>query len=104
MNKEQGYFAEKGLKLGSLVDRKQAAYGDSISKTSKLMKVYLEDYEVNDTYVIPKELLDHILLQVRIIDKQNRIFSNPKGDLMDESPYDDISGYGMLGGRMGRAE
>lgn len=95
-----GFFENKGTKLGQLVDKKQAAYGDSIKKTSQLMKVFMQDYEVNDNYVIPKELLDHILLQVRIIDKQNRIFSNPKGDLMDESPYSDLSGYGLLGERM----
>lgn len=95
-----GYFENKGTKLGQLVDKKQAAYGDSIKKTSQLMKVFMQDYEQEDTYVIPKELLDHILLQVRIIDKQNRIFSNPKGDLMDESPYSDLSGYGLLGERM----
>jgi hypothetical protein len=100
MVEKAGYFEEKGYKLGKLVDEKQAAYGDSISKASKLMKVYLEDYKTDDGYLIPEELLDHILLQVRIIDKQNRIFSNPKADKMNESPYDDISGYGMLGGRM----
>jgi hypothetical protein len=100
MVEKTGYFEEKGHKLGKLVDEKQAAYGDSISKASKLMKVYLEDYKTADGYLIPEELLDHILLQVRIIDKQNRIFSNPKADKMNESPYDDISGYGMLGGRM----
>jgi hypothetical protein len=100
MVEKTGYFEEKGHKLGKLVDEKQAAYGDSISKASKLMKVYLEDYKTDDGYLIPEELLDHILLQVRIIDKQNRIFSNPKADKMNESPYDDISGYGMLGGKL----
>lgn len=100
MVEKSGYFEEKGHKLGKLVDEKQAAYGDSVTKASKLMKVYLENYKTNEGYLIPEELLDHILLQVRIIDKQNRIFSNPKADKMDESPYDDISGYGLLGGRM----
>jgi hypothetical protein len=97
MVEKTGYFEEKGHKLGKLVDEKQAAYGDSISKASKLMKVYLEDYKTEDGYLIPEELLDHILLQVRIIDKQNRIFSNPKADKMNESPYSDLAGYGLLG-------
>lgn len=97
MVEKSGYFEEKGHKLGKLVDEKQAAYGDSISKASKLMKVYLEDYKTHEGYLIPEELLDHILLQVRIIDKQNRIFSNPKADKMDESPYSDLAGYGLLG-------
>ncbi|AKO92026.1 hypothetical protein BEH_07885 [Priestia filamentosa] len=93
-------FEQMGQELGAFVDKKQAAYGDSVSKASKLMKVFLEEYENGDgTYTIPEELLDHILLQVRIIDKQNRIFSNPKGDLMDETPYADLAGYGLLGKR-----
>ncbi|WP_053434820.1 YorP family protein [Sporosarcina globispora] len=98
---EKNYFEEKGLEIGKLVNKKQAAYGDSIGKTSKLMKVFLEGYKNEDnTYTIPEELLDHILLQVRIIDKQNRIFSNPKGDLMQENPYADTVGYSLLGMRM----
>jgi hypothetical protein len=65
------------------------------------MKVFLQEYRNKDnTYTIPESLLQHVLLQVRIIDKQNRIFSNPDGDLMKESPYNDITGYGMLGKRM----
>ncbi|PLR72187.1 hypothetical protein [Bacillus sp. UMB0728] len=96
-----GYFESRAHELGKLVDTKQAAYGDSVSKASQLMKVFLQDYKNdNNTYTIPEELLDHILLQVRIIDKQNRIFSNPKADKMNESPYSDISGYGLLGERM----
>lgn len=96
-----GYFESKGQSLGKLIDLKQEAYGDSVSKTSKLIRILLSDYLQKDgTYRITEELLDHILLQVRIIDKQNRIFSNPKADKMGESPYTDISGYGMLGERM----
>ncbi|PKR83529.1 hypothetical protein [Heyndrickxia camelliae] len=101
MVEKLGYFSEKGLELGKLVDLKQESYGDSVSKTSKLVKIFLEDYKKDDgTYVLTEELIDHILLQVRIIDKQNRIFSNPKADKMGESPYKDISGYGLLGERM----
>jgi hypothetical protein len=96
-----GYFESRAHELGKLVDTKQAAYGDSVSKASQLMKVFLQDYKNdNNTYTIPEELLDHILLQVRIIDKQNRIFSNPKADKMNESPYSDVAGYGLLGERM----
>lgn len=95
------YFEDKGLEIGKLVDKKQAAYGDSVGKTSQLMKIFLQEYKNDDnTYTIPEELLDHILLQVRMIDKQNRLFSNPKGDLMQENPYADTVGYGLLGMRM----
>jgi hypothetical protein len=95
------YFPEKGHEIGKLVMNKQLAYGDSVSKAYKLMQVFLENYDNgDDTYTIPKSLLRHILLQVRIIDKQNRIFSNPDGDLMEENPYADTVGYGLLGMRM----
>jgi hypothetical protein len=99
--KNENYFEQKGLEIGKLVNKKQVAYGDSISKAYKLMQVYLENYDNgNDTYTIPKSLLKHILLQIRIIDKQNRIFNNPDGDLMEENSYADTVGYGLLGMRM----
>lgn len=101
IDSEPSYFEEKGLEIGQLVNLKQKAYGDSIGKAYKLMQIYLENYDNGDsTYTIPKSLLQHILLQVRIIDKQNRIFSNPDGDLMEENGYADTVGYGLLGMRM----
>jgi len=94
-------FEKYGQELGKLIDMKQEAYGDSITKTNELLKVFMQDYDNgDDTYTIPKSLLNHIALMVRIMDKQNRVFSNPDGDLMSESPYSDLSGYGMLGERM----
>lgn len=95
-------YEKLGAKIGRTTNMKQKAYGDSIRKSEKLLRVFLEDYEtLNDAgekaYLIPDELLRHLLLQVRVIDKQNRIFSNPKGDLMEENPYRDIAGYGILG-------
>ncbi len=94
-------FEKHGQELGKLIDMKQEAYGDSITKTNELLKVFMQDYDNGDnTYTIPKSLLKHIGLMVRVLDKQNRIFSNPDGDLMSESPYMDLSGYGMLGEKM----
>ena len=37
-----------------------------------------------------------MFLLVRILDKQSRIFSNPKMDRMNENPMLDIAGYGFL--------
>ncbi|WEG18639.1 YorP family protein [Alkalihalophilus pseudofirmus] len=95
--KNTGKFEEIGQSIGALVDSKQEAYGDSFSKAFDLIKVFLRDYKnEDDTYTIPEALLQHILIQVRIIDKQNRIFSNPNGDLLSESTYNDIAGYSLL--------
>jgi len=92
-------FVEIGPEIGTLVDNKQKAYGDSFGKVPRLLAVFLEDYISLDgaNYVLPIELLPHLALQIRILDKQNRVFSNPKKDMMAESPYRDIVGYGLLG-------
>ncbi|MEK5036218.1 hypothetical protein MKY96_32735 [Paenibacillus sp. FSL R7-0302] len=94
-------FEKKGRELGALVDRKQKAYGNSVQQSYDVIKVFMKPYLNDDgTYTIPESLLLHLLLQVRIIDKQNRIFNNPGGDLMEENTYRDIAGYGMLGEHM----
>lgn len=94
-------FEQLGQEIGVLTDNKQKAYGNSVDKTFELMKVFLREYRNEDgTYTIPESLLRHLLLQVRIIDKQNRIFSNPDGDLMNESPYKDLAGYSLIGVNM----
>lgn len=94
-------FEQMGQDIGAFTDTKQKAYGNSVDKAFELMKVFLREYRNKDnTYTIPESLLKHLLLQVRIIDKQNRLFSNPDGDLMGESPYKDITGYGMIGIQM----
>lgn len=100
-DKESGYFAELGLSIGRLVDKKQKAYGDSVTKCYEIMKILLKDYKNDDnTYTIPESLLPQMLLDVRKIDKMNRRFSNPDGDLMGENPFQDDVGYSMLGVRM----
>ncbi|MGG0754959.1 hypothetical protein [Brevibacillus laterosporus] len=87
-----------GQVIGKFTDEKQEAYGNSVEKSFELMKIFLKEYKSDDdTYTIPEVLLKHLLLQVRMIDKQNRIFSNPKGDKMGESPYQDLVGYSLLG-------
>jgi hypothetical protein len=96
-SKQAGKFEVRAKELGAMVDEKQQAYGNATEQTFKAMKVFLEPYRVNGGYKISEDLLAHILLQVRIMDKQSRIFSNPTADLMGESPYSDIAGYGLLG-------
>lgn len=96
-------FENAGIELGKLVDSKQEAYGDSVQVQWEVTQVLLKQYETDDPvehYLIPKSLMQHLLLITRIGDKINRIVSNPDGDKMDESPYGDISGYGLLGKAM----
>ncbi|MEH7116091.1 hypothetical protein V7128_01530 [Neobacillus vireti] len=98
---EEGYFESLALEVGKLVDQKQKAYGDSVTKCYEIMKVLLQDYSNNDgTYTIPESLIPIMLLEVRKIDKTNRRFSNPDGDLMSENPYQDDVGYSLLGVRL----
>lgn len=94
-----GRYGKIGLEIGKLVDEKQMAYGDAMTVCQKVIEVHLERYydSSGGFYRISPALLEHIIRQVRIIDKQCRIFSNPEGDLMGESPYKDIAGYGLLG-------
>ena len=96
---KSGFYEQKGKKIGQLVDKKQEAYGNSVESSVEIIKVFMKKYKNHDgTYTIPGSLIPHLLYQVRIIDKQSRIFNNPDGDLMEENTYQDITGYGMLGG------
>lgn len=92
-------YEEKGRELGALVDQKQLAYGNAVERVHEVMKAFLNPY-LNDnegTYTIPQELLIHLQLMVRTMDKFNRIVNNPKQDLMEENTYNDIMGYALLG-------
>ena len=51
----KGKFERYGSELGKLVDNKQKAYGDSITKTGKILHSFLADYDVGDgNYLILK--------------------------------------------------
>lgn len=92
-----GHYEALGRSIGALVDEKQRAYGDSFGQALDVLKVYLRPYRNADgTYTIPEALLQHVLVQVRIIDKQFRIFTHPGGDAGGESPYRDLAGYSIL--------
>jgi hypothetical protein len=97
---EDSYFETRGRELGALVDRKQLAYGNAVAQGHKVMDVLLEPYKIGDNYVIPQELLLHLLLLTRMIDKINRIVNNPKQDQMEENTYNDLAGYSLLGSQM----
>lgn len=91
-------FTDIALKIGEFTDMKNKQYGSSVDATYKMIQVLMERYTYDDeNYLMPKSLLQHILLQVRMMDKQNRIFNNPSGEGDSESPYNDLAGYSLIG-------
>jgi hypothetical protein len=93
-----GKFTEIAFGIGEFTDMKNKQYGSSVDATYSMVQVLMERYKNNDnTYTIPESLLQHILLQVRMMDKLNRIFNNPSGEGDSESPYNDLAGYSLIG-------
>jgi hypothetical protein len=93
-----GKFTEIANEIGKFTDKKNRQYGSSVDATEKMMEVLMERYTYDEeNYLMPKSLLKHILLQVRMMDKQNRIFNNPSGEGDSESPYRDLGGYSLIG-------
>jgi hypothetical protein len=93
-----GKFTEIAFGIGEFTDMKNKQYGSSVDATYSMIKVLMERYKNSDnTYTIPESLLQHILLQVRMMDKLNRIFNNPSGEGDSESPYNDLAGYSLIG-------
>lgn len=98
MAEELGKFGQIGLELGKFTDEKNKQYGSSVDATYQMMLVLMERYKTDEnTYTIPGDLIQHMLLTVRMMDKQNRIFNNPSGDGDSESPYRDLTGYSIIG-------
>ena len=84
-----------GAEIGKLVTTKQAAYGDSVGRVGKILAILYPDG-------IPVTQYAHSMLVVRVLDKLNRIATDM--DALGESPWADITGYGILGVAMsGRA-
>lgn len=81
-------YAMLGQKIGEMVEEKQKAYGDSFGKSGRILR------ELYPNGVSPEQY-DDMLCMVRIIDKLFRIATNKAA--FGESPYSDISGYGLLG-------
>jgi hypothetical protein len=85
-------YRKLGREIGALVESKQIQYGDSVGKTGKILALLypkgVQPYQMDDA-----------LLIVRVLDKMSRISQRgPDGrDLGGESPWRDISGYGLLG-------
>ncbi len=80
-------FVDLGKEIGSLVDEKQKAYGDSFGRSGEIIRVLYPEG-------IPLEKLDDALTIVRVIDKLFRIATDR--DALGESPWRDIAGYALL--------
>jgi hypothetical protein len=83
-----GKYQQAGAKLGKLVDEKNAAYGDSFSKSGDVLRILFPDGIAPDQY-------DDALGVVRVLDKMFRLATAKRA--FGESPWGDIAGYGLLG-------
>lgn len=85
-------YEDIGQDIGSLVDEKNKAYGDSFAKSQEFLKILYPNG-------IEPENYNDVLVLARIFDKMMRIANRKKA--FDENPYKDIAGYGILGTKMG---
>ena len=81
-------YEKLGTEIGRTVDKKQTAYGNSFGKSGAVLKIMYPDGVKIDQY-------DDMLAVVRIIDKLFRIATDKNA--LDENPFKDIAGYGLLG-------
>jgi len=81
-------FLNIATEIGNLVDEKNAAYGDSVNTSAEAFKLLYPNG-------IKIEQYSDALLLVRIWDKMKRIAT--RKDAFGESPFEDISGYSLLG-------
>lgn len=82
-------FRKIGKDIGGLVEEKQKQYGDSFGRSGAVLKVLYPDG-------IKPEQYDDMLAITRVLDK---IFRLTEGDQGEESAWQDITGYGLLGVR-----
>jgi len=80
-------YKKIGTDIGTLVDSKNAAYGDSFRESGKIVRILYPKG-------IDAEQCDEALVMVRIIDKLFRIAN--KRDAFGENPWMDIAGYAIL--------
>lgn len=85
---EKSIFENIATEIGKLVTSKNIAYGSAYKKTSIFLRILFPKGIHPDRY-------DDALLIVRVFDKQMRLATRP--DAFGESPWRDISGYGVLG-------
>ncbi len=82
-------YKQIGEEIGSLVDKKNAAYGSSFAECHKILSAVLYPNGIQ-----PEQYTDALAI-IRVIDKLFRIANNKNA--FDESPWNDIAGYAILG-------
>jgi hypothetical protein len=80
-------FPEIGRAIGELVAVKNAAYGDSFSKSPEFISLLYPDG------IQPYQYPDMLTI-IRVYDKMMRIATNR--DALGEDPWSDIAGYAIL--------
>jgi hypothetical protein len=90
-----GKYTDLGTEIGSLVEKKNKAYGSSFDRSNKILEV-LYPHGVD----VP-QYADFLAI-TRIIDKLFRIATDK--DAFNEDPWMDIAGYGLLGAARKRAD
>ena len=88
MKENEADFVEIGNRIGELVRQKNLAYGDSFSRATDILEV------LYPSGVQPHQYRD-MLAVIRVIDKLFRLAT--RKDAFDESPWNDIAGYALLG-------
>ena len=81
-------FEKIAAEIGSLVQEKNEAYGDSFGQSSRILEVLYPNG-------IRTEQFRDALAITRVIDKLFRLAN--KKDAFGESPWRDICGYAVLG-------
>jgi hypothetical protein len=81
-------YEQLGKEVGALVDEKNKAYGSAFDDAGEFLKLLYPNG------IEPSQYGDALAL-VRIFDKMKRIATDR--DALGESPYRDITGYGLLG-------
>jgi hypothetical protein len=82
-----GKYEQRGADIGALVDRKNAAYGDSFHKQELILKIFFPLGIRPDQYKLCS-YIQHIL------DKIFRMINQPKA--FGENPAKDATGYSLL--------
>ena len=88
-------FKDLALELAELLEVKGRAYGTSFDDSGQILKILFPNGVLPDHYA-------DLLAVARIIDKLFRIATNKTA--LNEEPYKDIAGYGLLGLRRERRD